>query len=82
MCTQAAIKIIAQLLDDVPLRCIGVLRLIDQDVIDLPVKLEPHPVSHIAAAEQLCGLADHIVKVDYAQSVFAFRILMRKSLAD
>ena len=82
MRTGTAVKIVAKCADDVPLRLVGVLRLINQNMVDLPVEFEPHPIRHVPGVQQIGGLADHIVEIDDALCVFGLGILLGKRLAD
>ena len=49
--------------DDVELGGVGVLRLVDQDMVDLAVELEAHPVAHPRTGEQPAGPGDEVVEV-------------------
>ena len=51
-------------LDDAPLRRVGVLRLVDQDVVDAAVDLVQHPGGGVGARQQRLGLDDQIVIVE------------------
>ena len=53
-----------QSLDDAPLRRIGVLRLIDQDVVDAAVDLVKHPGGGVGAQQQVPRLDDQVVIVE------------------
>ena len=46
-------KLRRQTLDDGPLRGIGVLRLVDEDVVDAAVDLEEHPGRGIGARQEV-----------------------------
>ena len=59
-------KLAGQRADNVPLREIGILRLVDQDVIGALVELVADPGRHIAFLQQPGGHPDHVVKVDHA----------------
>ena len=52
-----------QSLDDLPLRGIGVLRLVDQHMVDLAIELVPDPVAHSRRREQPPRPVDQIVEV-------------------
>ena len=60
----AAEELVGQRLDDLPLRGIGVLRLVHQHVVDARVELEAHPFAHARAGQQLGGAGDHVVVID------------------
>ena len=77
----ATVKIIAECADDIPLRGVGVLRLVDQYVINLPIKLKPHPIGHLTMLQQRGGAPDHVIKIHRAKRVFRLAILGRKFLA-
>src|SRR3546814_20587589 len=51
---------------DVPLPLIGVLRLVDEDVIGRLVELVAHPVAHSVREAQRLGMGDEIVEIDHA----------------
>ena len=78
----AAVKIVAKRTDDFPLRRIGILRFVDQNMVDLPVEFETHPIGHLATLEQGRCSPDHVVKIDCADGVFGVAILRSKFLAD
>ena len=50
--------------DDLPLRLIGVLRLVDEDMIDAPVELVADPFAEPPLAQKACSAADQIVEID------------------
>ena len=78
----AAVKIVAQCADDIPLCFVGVLRLIHQDMVDLLVEFKPDPLRHLAMLQKFGGAPDHIVKINRADGMFGAAILRRKFLAD
>ena len=53
-----------QVFDNGPLRGIGVLRLVDQDMVDAAVDLVEHPGSGIGAGQEVLGLDDQVVIVE------------------
>ncbi len=60
---RAAEELLDQPLDDLPLGGVGVLRLVDQHVIDLAVELVAHPFAHSGLAEQAASPFDEVVEV-------------------
>ena len=60
---RAGEKLLDQPLDDLPLRGIGVLRLVDQHMVDLAIELVAHPVAHSRLRQQPAGPIDQIVEV-------------------
>ena len=57
-----------QLADDLPLLRAGVLRLVDQHVVDPEIELVVHP-GGIDVAEQIEGLVDEVVVIEEAAAV-------------
>ena len=51
-------------------------------MIDLPVKLIPHPIGHPACVKECCGFADHVIEIDQPTLPFALGIASRIRLAD
>ena len=76
----AAVKIVTERADYVPLGRVGILCFIHKNMINLPIQLKPHPIRHLAMLQQGCGAPDHIVKVNRAKGLFGFAILRRKFL--
>src|SRR3546814_6932195 len=66
---------------DVPLPLIGVLRLVDEDVIGRLVELVAHPVAHSVREEQRLGMGDEIVEIDHALGALGFGIGASEGLA-
>src|SRR5690606_1963141 len=60
----AAEEIVDQREDDVPLRAVGVLRLVDQYVIEAPVELVADPIGNALAGQQAGREADLVVEID------------------
>src|SRR3546814_6383851 len=52
-------ELFRQLLCDRPLRVVGVLRLVDQYMVELLVKLVAHPCAHAVACQQRRRAFDH-----------------------
>ena len=67
--------------DDGPLLGIGVLRLVDKDMIGRLIELEADPVGHARLAEQFDRLADEIVEIDRALKPFRLGIECREAAA-
>ena len=63
-CALAGEELLGQALDDRPLRGVGVLRLVDQDVVDTAVDLVQHPGRGAGAREQVLRLDDEVVIVE------------------
>jgi len=59
-------KVAGERFDDLPLGGVGVLGLVDQDVIEAAVELVADPVGQLGAVEQFGGLADLVVEIDQA----------------
>ena len=57
-------EIIGQRVNDPPLRGIGILRLVHQNMVEAAVELIADPLGHFGAAKQRGGAADLIVEVD------------------
>ncbi len=53
-----------QSLDDAPLRRVGILRLVHQDMVDAAVDLVEHPGGRVGAGQQVLRLDDQIVIVE------------------
>ena len=66
---------------DAPLRGIGVLRLVHQDVIDAPIELEAHPIARSRLLQQRHRRSDQIVEIDHAAQPLRLRISERIGLA-
>ena len=56
--------IVGQCLHDRPLRRVGILRFIDEDVIEAAVELVTDPVGHRAVGQERGGAGDEIVEID------------------
>ena len=56
--------VLRQRIDDRPLAGIGILRLVDEDVIERPVELVADPLGHFRIAEQGGGARDLVVEID------------------
>ena len=78
---RSAEKLVDQLLDDLPLRGIGVLRFVDEDMIDLAVELVAHPVAHSGLAKQAPRPVDQIVEVGDARRALGLGIGCGERLA-
>ena len=63
-CPGAGEELGGKRLDDAPLRRVGVLRLVNQDVVDAAVDLVQHPGGGVGARQQRLGLYDQIVIVE------------------
>ena len=72
-------KFAGQRPDDIPLRDIGILRLVDQDVIGTLVELVADPRSHIAFLQEPSGHPDHVVKIHDAVQALGVSIAMVES---
>src|SRR3546814_6831313 len=57
-------EVARQPLDDAPLLRAGVLRLVDQQVIEATVELEQHPGDAAVAREQTVGIVNEVVVVE------------------
>ena len=66
---------------DRPLFGIGILRLVDQDVIGLPVELVPDPVTHAVGQQQPHRRADEIVEIHQPGALLGAGIERRIALA-
>ena len=56
--------IVGQRLDDAPLRRIGILRLVDEDMVETAVELVADPLGHRAVRQQAGGTRDKVVEID------------------
>ena len=66
--------------DDVPLPLVGVLGLVDEDMVGLAVELVAHPVAHAGRQQQLLGPRDQIVEIDRARRPLGLGISERERL--
>ena len=57
-----------QLVDDLPLRAVGVLGFVDQHMVDLAIELVTHPVAHARLLQQVPRPVDQVVEVGDAGS--------------
>src|SRR5689334_8283879 len=69
------------MLDDLPLRGVGVLRLVDEDVVDLPIELVANPFADSGLPEELPGPFDEVVEVGDAGGTLCPRVGSGKGLA-
>ena len=60
----AAEEIVGQSLYDLPLRPIGILRFIDEDMVETAIQLVADPVSHCRVRKQVGGTGNKIVEID------------------
>ena len=67
--------------DDVPLALVGILRLVDEDVIGPLVELVADPLAHARLEQQLFRPADQVVEIDHAGGALRFAIGTREGLA-
>ena len=67
--------------DNVPLRGVGVLCLVDQYVVDLAIKLVADPVANSGLLEQVPGPVDEIVEVGDARCALGAGVGYRERLA-
>ena len=56
--------IVGQRLDDAPLRRIGILRFVDEDMVETAVELVADPLGHRAVRQQAGGAGDKVVEID------------------
>ena len=64
LCSRTCEKLFCDCFDNVPLRRICVLRLIDQNMINCLIELELDPVANAGFLEQFDGASDQIVEVN------------------
>ena len=57
-------EIVCQGLDDLPLGAVGILRLVDEDVVETAIEFVADPVGHRGIRQQVCGALDQIVEID------------------
>ena len=74
-------KLLAELGEDRPLRRRGVLRLVDQEVLQRSVELVEHP-GGVGALEQRARAGDEIVVVEQAARAFQRRVAFDRRLGD
>ena len=77
---RAAEIFIDQPLDDLPLRGVGVLRFVDQHVVDLAVELVAHPLAHAGFAQQATSPFDKVVEVGDSGRALGLRVGRRECL--
>jgi len=65
---------------DVPLAGIGVLRLVDEDVVGALIELVAHPFAHAGREQQFLRLADQIVEIDQPRRPFCGAVSQRIAL--
>ena len=63
-------EILRQRGDNVPLRLIAILRLIDQNVFDALVEFVCNPIADFGGAQQARGFAHQIVEIDQPARAF------------
>ena len=68
--------------DHLPLQQVGILRLINQHMIDAAVELEAHPVRRAGFAEQARGGGDHVVIIDHPGPVLGRAPILRQPHCD
>ena len=71
---RAAEIFLGQRADDVPLRGVGVLRFVDEDVVGALVELVAHPFAHSGLGQQPARPADQIVEIGDAGAALGLRI--------
>ena len=70
---RAAEIFLDQPLDDLPLRGVGVLRLVDQHMVDLAIELVADPVAHARRCEQPPSPVDQVVEIGHARGALGRR---------
>ena len=65
--------------DDRPLRAIGVLRFVDQQMVGCPIELEPYPIAHAFGLKQRTGPANQVVEVRNPGGTLGLRVSLGKS---
>src|SRR5690606_31874640 len=75
-------EIVGQRADDRPLRGVGVLRFVDQDVVELPVELVADPRAKSRLRQQPSGPADQIIEIDQSFALLGLVPRQRKTPAD
>ena len=68
--------------DHLPLQKVGILRLIDQHMIDAAVELEAHPIGGARFAQQARGGGDHVVIIDHPGPVLGRAPILRQPHCD
>ena len=74
-CAFACEELLGQALDDRPLLGVGVLRLVDEDVVDAAVDLEQHPGRRAGARQERLRLEDQVVIVEHGLALLGAVIL-------
>ena len=74
-CAFAGEKLLGQALDDRPLLRVGILRLVNEDVVHATVDLEQHPRRSAGTREERLRLEDEVVIVEHGLALFGARIL-------
>ena len=67
-------EVLGHRFDDIPLRTVGILRFVHQNMVDPRIEFEPDPVSNAWLAKQGCGAADQIVEIDDRSAALGQRI--------
>src|SRR5690242_5970444 len=65
---RSAEELVDEMVDDLPLRGVRILRLVDEHMVDLPVELVTNPVAHSRLFQQLPRPLDEIVEIGDAGS--------------
>ena len=73
-------KFIDQPVDDLPLRGVGILRLVDKYMVDLTVELVADPLAHAGLLEEAARPVDEVVEIGHARGPFGARVGQREGL--
>src|SRR3546814_2898910 len=75
-------KLLGEREDNAPLAHIGVLRLVDEDVVGALVELEAHPFAEVADAQQRPRERDEIVEIGEPRLALGERIGLGEAAAE
>ena len=81
-CALAGEELLGQRGDDLPLLGIGVLRLVDQDVVEAAIELEQHPRRHPRPAQQRQRGQHQIVEIEHALQPLGLAVLAQQPVAE
>ena len=68
--------------DDVPLVGTGILRLVDEDVVDARIELVEHPGGRIGARQKVAGADDQVVEIERRGAQLCARVAIEDRVAD
>ena len=87
-CVRVSLRAVAgeeflrQRADHVPLHRAGVLRLVDQDVVEPAVELVEHPLHRCRGAQQVGGAGDEVVEVERGAARLGLAVALQHRIAE